>query len=313
MSLPAERDRDIALVVDDSPETLSFMTDALEESGISVLVARDARTALTLLGRIIPDVILLDAVMPGLNGFETCRRLKQDHRLSQIPVIFMTGLSGTEDVVKGLRAGGVDYLTKPIAPDELLARVGVHIANARITQSARDALDATGRSVIAVAGDGRVVWSTPRAAALLGRAPDNSRDSLQGGDIVLDAALRSWMATCTERPLSAVPPRRFDVALGVTVELSYLGRHGLGELLFRVSDGSAASPTEQLQTRLHLTAREAEVLNWLAQGKSNRDIGAILSLSPRTVNKHLEQIYVKLQVENRTAAAVLAIRTVDGA
>ena len=309
MSLPAERDRDIALVVDDSPETLSFMTDALEESGISVLVARDAGTALTLLGRIIPDVILLDAVMPGLNGFETCRRLKQDHRLSQIPVIFMTGLSDTQDVVKGLQAGGVDYLTKPIAPDELLARVGVHIANARITQSAREALDATGRSVIAVAGDGHVVWSTPRAAALLGRTGGGAQE----GDIVLDTALRTWMATCTERPLSAVPPRRFDVAVGATVELSYLGRRGLGELLFRVSDGTAAPPTQLLQTRLHLTAREAEVLNWLAQGKSNRDIGAILSLSPRTVNKHLEQIYVKLQVENRTAAAVLAIRTIEGA
>ena len=303
-----DHDRDIALVVDDSPETLSFMTDALEESGISVLVARDAGTALTLLGRVTPDVILLDAVMPGLNGFETCRRLKQDHRLSQIPVIFMTGLSDTENVVKGLRAGGVDYLTKPIAPDELLARVGVHIANARITQSARDALDVTGRSVIAVASDGSVVWGTPHAAALLGAA-GGARD----GDVVLDVAMRQWMVACAERALSAVPPRRFERPARGAVELSYLGRHGLGELLFRVSDGAAASPVQRLQTRLQLTAREAEVLNWLAQGKSNRDIGAILSLSPRTVNKHLEQIYVKLEVENRTAAAVLAIRTIEGA
>lgn len=302
-----ERNRDIALVVDDSPETLSFMTDALEESGISVLVARDAGTALTLLGRVTPDVILLDAVMPGLNGFDTCRRLKQDHRLSHIPVIFMTGLSDTENVVKGLRAGGVDYLTKPIAPDELLARVGVHIANARITQSARDALDAAGRSVIAVAGDGRVVWSTPHAAALLGVAAGT-----RNGDVVLDPAMRQWMVDCAERALSAVPPRRFELQRGGAVELSYLGRHGLGELLFRITDGAAATPAERLQQRLQLTAREAEVLNWLAQGKSNRDIGAILALSPRTVNKHLEQIYVKLAVENRTAAAVLAIRTVEG-
>lgn len=303
-----ERDRDIALVVDDSPETLSFMTDALEESGISVLVARDAGTALTLLGRVTPDVILLDAVMPGLNGFDTCRRLKQDHRLSHIPVIFMTGLSDTENVVKGLRAGGVDYLTKPIAPDELLARVGVHIANARITQSARDALDVAGRSVIAVTGGGRVVWSTPHAAALLGVVAGT-----RNGDVVLDPAMRQWMVDCAERALSAVTPRRFELQRGGAVELSYLGRHGLGELLFRISDGAAATPTERLQQRLQLTAREAEVLNWLAQGKSNRDIGAILTLSPRTVNKHLEQIYVKLAVENRTAAAVLAIRTIEGA
>ncbi len=309
MHLPAERERDIALVVDDSPETLSFMTDALEESGISVLVAREAATALTLLGRVTPDVILLDAVMPGLNGFETCRRLKQDHRLAQIPVIFMTGLSDTEDVVKGLRAGGVDYLTKPIAPGELLARVSVHIANARITQSARDALDVTGRSVIAVAGEGRVVWSTPHAATLLGDILADGKD----GDIALSPEIREWMGACAVQPLSSVPPSRFALENGAAVEFSYLGRHGLGELLFRVSDEVTASPVERLQRRLKLTAREAEVLNWLAQGKSNRDIGAILTLSPRTVNKHLEQVFAKLQVENRTAAAVLAIRAIEGA
>ena len=304
----ADRDRDIALVVDDSPETLSFMTDALEESGISVLVARDAGTALTLLGRVTPDVILLDAVMPGLNGFDACRRLKQDHRLSQIPVIFMTGLSDTENVVKGLQAGGVDYLTKPIAPDELLARVGVHIANARITQSARDALDATGRSVVAIAGDGRVGWSTPNAATLLGRGGAGDPD----GKAAVTEEMRQWMVACAERALSAVQPRRFQLTSGGAVELTYLGRHGLGELLFRVSDGAAASPVDRLQRGLQITAREAEVLNWLAQGKSNRDIGTILALSPRTVNKHLEQIYAKLEVENRTAAAVLAIRTIEG-
>jgi len=109
-----------------------------------------------------------------------------------------------------------------------------------------------------------------------------------------------------------VAPRRFQSDGAAGVELSYLGRHGLGELLFRVSDDAESTSVERLQQRLQLTTREAEVLNWLAQGKSNRDIGAILSLSPRTVNKHLEQIFAKLEVENRTAAAVVAIRTIEG-
>jgi DNA-binding response OmpR family regulator len=137
--------RDIVLVVDDSPNTLHMLTDAIEGAGMTVLVALDGEQALSLIERITPDVILMDAVMPGLDGFEICRRLKRNPALAHVPIIFMTGLSETGDIIKGLDAGGVDYVTKPIAPDELLARIRVHLSNARISQSARAALDASGR------------------------------------------------------------------------------------------------------------------------------------------------------------------------
>src|SRR6266403_3751013 len=141
--------RDVALVIDDSPETLRLLTDALDGAGMTVMVAMDGAAAMRIVDQITPDVILLDAVMPGIDGFEICRRLKRHSELSHVPVIFMTGLSETEDVIKGLDAGGVDYVTKPIAPDELLARIRVHLANARISQSARAALDASGRFLLA--------------------------------------------------------------------------------------------------------------------------------------------------------------------
>lgn len=128
--------RDIVLVIDDSPDTLSFLTEAIERSGATVLVAVGGDLALALVDEITPDVILLDAVMPGLDGFETCRRLKAKPHLAGVPVIFMTGLSETEHIVKGLSAGGIDYVTKPIAPDEILARIRVHLASARAAQSA---------------------------------------------------------------------------------------------------------------------------------------------------------------------------------
>ena len=121
-----------SLVVDDSPETLGFLTDALEGAGFTVLVALQGTSALRLVEEITPDIILLDAVMPGMDGFETCRRLKQKNALAHVPVIFMTGLSETEHIVRGLEAGGVDYVTKPIVPDEMLARMQVHLANARL-------------------------------------------------------------------------------------------------------------------------------------------------------------------------------------
>lgn len=117
----AANPRDIVLLVDDSPEALGFLTEALEQSGFSVLIATSGNAALNIADRITPDLILLDAVMPGMDGFDTCARLKANASVAQVPVVFMTGLTETEHVVRALEAGGVDYLTKPINIDELRA------------------------------------------------------------------------------------------------------------------------------------------------------------------------------------------------
>src|SRR5258707_2268369 len=159
--------RDVALVVDDSPETLRLLTDALDGAGMTVMVALDGAAAMRIVDQITPDIVLLDAVMPGLDGFETCRRLKRDAGLANVPVIFMTGLAETEHIVRGLEAGGVDYVTKPIVIEEMLARIRVHLANARLTQSARAALDVSGRFLLAINRQGRIMWSTPQAQKLL--------------------------------------------------------------------------------------------------------------------------------------------------
>src|ERR1700733_28611 len=135
------RPSDIVLVVDDSPATLGMLNEALEKAGYTVLVAQSGSTALTLVERVTPDIVLMDALMPGLDGFETCRRMKQNPALVSVPIIFMTGLTETEHVIRGLDAGGVDYVSKPVAPDEVIARIGVHISNARLTRSAQVALD----------------------------------------------------------------------------------------------------------------------------------------------------------------------------
>src|SRR5246500_4911612 len=125
--------RDIVLVVDDSPETLRLLTDAIEDAGMTVLVAREGTQALSIVEKVQPDVILMDALMPGTDGFEPCRRLKRNKALAYVPLIFMTGLSDTDHIIEGLEAGGVDYATKPLVPGELLARIRVHRPNARIS------------------------------------------------------------------------------------------------------------------------------------------------------------------------------------
>jgi DNA-binding response OmpR family regulator len=212
---PAERG--VILIVDDIPDNLALLSDALDEVGYMVLVALDGLSALSRIQRRRPDLILLDAMMPGLDGFETCRRIKADAATADIPVLFMTALTDSEHVVKGFAAGGIDYVTKPINTEEVLARVASHLRTARILQTAR-------------------------------------------------AASQAQPLTLNDEPAYAT-----------------------------------------LSARFQLTGREVEVLRWVACGKTNRDIGDILGLSPRTVNKHLEHVYVKLGVETRTAATSVAL------
>jgi DNA-binding response OmpR family regulator len=199
----------VVLIVDDVPENLAVLSDALDEAGHTVLVATDGISALERLMLVMPDLILLDAVMPGIDGFETCRRMKLMDSARDVPVVFMTGLTETEHVVRGFEVGGIDYVTKPIRPAEVLARISTHVRNARMLSDARLSRDAA----------------------------------------------------------TAV----------VSADLSHY----------------------------QLTPRELDVLAWIARGKTNRDIADILGMSPRTVNKHLEHIFVKLGVETRAAAAAL--------
>lgn len=298
--------RDIVLVVDDSPETLSFLTDALEHSGATVLVATDGARALTLVERITPDIILMDAVMPGMDGFETCRRLKANAVLTHVPVIFMTGLSEADHIVAGLEAGGVDYVTKPIVLDVLLARIRVHLANARTAQSARLALDTAGRYLLAANGAGEILWCTPQAVKLLEAALP-----CENGTILLPQSVKVWLKVSAGQ--RGAMPAPIVAADGRRLQLSYLGNTGEDAFLFRLTSEDSGEREALLRRHFQVTAREADVLFWIARGKSNRDIGEILGLSPRTVNKHLEQIYQKLGVENRASAAVAALAVLGDA
>lgn len=292
---------DIVLVVDDSPEALGFLTRALEDAGVTVLVATSGEAGLSIAEKVTPDVILMDAVMPGLDGFETCRRLNALASTAHVPVIFMTALTETEHVVHALESGGVDYLTKPINLEELRARMRVHLANARRAQSARVALDAAGRHLMALTSAGDVQWMTPQATKLL-EAPEAGQGALEE----LRSRVKEWLGQGGTAP---VPGEGFTLSLLEPngLQVLYLGAIASGEHLFRLILESGTDQVETLRQHFGLTQRESEVLLWIARGKSNRDIGDILGLSPRTVNKHLEQVYVKLGVENRAAAAVKAM------
>lgn len=288
-------DKSIALVVDDNPDSLGMVSTALEKQGMTVLVARDGHAAVKLTHRVQPDVILMDALMPDIDGFETCRRLKFGPNPTMAPIIFMTGLSDQEHVIKGLQAGGVDYITKPVVVEELIARLTTHVINSRLLKSARQAVGAFDSLVLAFDADARLIWGSEKAM----RALEDVKLDQMGPEFT------GWIRACVGQPVSAV--NRYDDAHHT---FQFIGFSDAREVLVKMGQVRPESNEEVLRNAFNLTSREAEVLYWLTLGKTNRDISAILSLSARTVNKHLEQIFQKMGVDNRTSAAVLADRKI---
>ena len=299
---------DIVLIVDDIPENLSLLHDALDETGYTVLVATNGESALQRARQSLPDVILLDALMPGIDGFEVARRLKADFSTHHIPTVSMPGRTEPDPVVAPFAAGGADYVTKPIRPPEVLARIAAHMQNARQMKQARSALDAFGQATVAVrAAGGRLVWQTPLARKLLNDYFANPED-------VAPEELLTWIASAHRARRDGREPTSLVSADGNRRLLaSFHDQTGDDEWLVVLREENDASAIDSLIAAFRLTQREAEVLYWVVQGKTSNDIGDILGNSPRTVNKHLEHVFEKLGVETRTAAANLALSKMRGA
>jgi len=299
--------QDVVLIVDDIPENLSMLHDALDEAGYTVLVATNGESAIQSALQGVPNIILLDAMMPGMDGFEVCRRLKADFATQHIPVIFMTGLTETEHVVAAFEAGGTDYVTKPLKPPEVLARMASHLLRARATDQARTALDAFGQGSVAVAPqDGALVWQTPLARQML-------RDYFGELDERAPQLMMDWIGGIAAARDSGAEPAALNVVRDARrLIVTFSSQTDEGEWLLMLREESDVAQMENLMAAFKLTMREAEVLYWLVKGKTSRDIGSILGTSPRTVNKHLEHVFEKLGVETRTAAAARAIDKMRG-
>lgn len=290
------------LVVDDVLDNLAYLHDALDEVGYTVLVANSGQAAINSAREAQPELILLDAVMPEMDGFETCKKLKSESGTSHIPVVFMTGLTEAEHVAAGFEAGGVDYVTKPIRPKEVLARIASHLQTVKLMNQARSALDAFGQAAIAITPtDGRIIWQSPLARKWLDEYFYHE-DALSRSNT--PEVMLNWIQQLN----------KVDKLNEAGQSLNVIKNSG--RLTFTLADDSSdeqwvvllteesdLAQIQALTTTFGLTKRESEVLYWAIKGKTNRDIGDILEASPRTINKHLEHVFAKLGVETRTAAA----------
>ena len=286
------------LVVDDTPANLSLLLDALTEAGHEILVAEGGRSALSLLEHTTPDLVLLDFIMPGMDGVATCRRLKERPECRDVPVLFMTAVDEPEQKLRAFDAGALDYITKPVYPPEVLARVSAHLKIRALQKSVADELAmrveaedqlsaALDRAVVVATPAGQILFCTRPATALLYRHfPAFTSGLLPPGLLALHGSTELTTAAGQLAARRFVEPGRDDF------------------VILHLEEKIAVTPAALRP--LGVTAREAEVLFWIAQGKSNPDIAVILGLGVRTVHKHVEHIFEKLGCETRAAAALTA-------
>lgn len=296
----------VVLIVDDVPDNLAYLHDALDESGYQVYVANSGEMALQVAHLVQPEIILMDAMMPGLDGFATCRKIKATPETQHIPVVFMTGLTEVEHVTMAFDAGGIDYVTKPVRPAEVLARLRAHVKNATKMQQATTALDAFGQATIAILpNDKRLIWQTPLATHYLKQYFPVEAAQIGGqAPFKLPPIIDQWLQSCIDAVDLANMPvlnvSQADARLNFTVAST-----SEDEWVLVLREYSDQAQIDALGKLFQLTRRESEVLYWTVKGKTNKDVGEILGTSPRTINKHLEHVFQKLGVETRTAAASL--------
>ena len=288
------------LIVDDVPANLGLLFEALTEAGYRALVAESGESALAQLDHEIPDMILLDYMLPGLDGIEVCKRLKKRPDCADVPVLFLTAVTEVEEKVRALEAGAVDYVTKPIQATEVLARVRTHLRISTLHKSLQEEIamrreaeeqlrDSLDRALLVAAADGKIHFATRLAQTLLTRFfADRAADHLPN-------PLQSLLNGSGTTPSL---PHGFEAKL-----LRPASADEMGVLELNCHD----APKPAILLNLGLTPREAEVLFWMSEGKTNGEIGIILSSARRTVEKHVERILEKLGVENRAAASRTAL------
>ena len=298
------------LVIDAHEANLRVLQEVLEESGYAVAAASNLGDAQQMAMHRRPDLVLLDQDLCSKEGVGLIAPLLNQVGWVGVPCILLGPCPDTEQVWAALEAGCVDTIPKPVRAREVLARVAIHLRSHHLAaqaRQARQALDAFGHaSLVLRARDGARIWHTPLASQLM-------HFHFEAPDVVTPPQVLRWLRqllngdASVSTLISARAGRRLELSLhGQT------GQTGDDEWLVVMRETSDAALIDAIAVGLKLTLREAEVLYWVVKGKINRDIAAILGLSPQTVKKHLEHIFPKLGVETRTSAATLALGRVRG-
>jgi two-component system, sensor histidine kinase and response regulator len=269
------------LVVDDNPTNLSLLFDLLSEEGFKVLVATDGEGAIAQVGYVKPDMLLLDVMMPGIDGFETCRRLKANDLTQDIPVIFMTALSTISDKVKGFDVGAVDYITKPIDREEVLARLKTHLTVQRLQKTLQN-----------------------QNLALQKEISDR---------IAAESALRIFLHAVSHdlrNPVMAMLMLLRHLLRGVTTGHLEQSNHLSTEVKEPViASTSAIVPKSTLEKMAQSTERQLNLINSLLESHGNDIKGIVLHRHPQAISQLVEGVISDLEplLDENRAMVTLAI------
>ena len=302
------------LVVDDVPANVDVVLGFLAAAGYRVLVSESGTRALEQLTLALPDIILLDLMMPGLDGIETCRRIKANTQWRHIPVIMMTAADELSKKLAAFQAGAVDFVTKPVQPEEVQARVQTHLQLRELQESlerknqelaeeielrldAEKQLETSLEQALLISDKkGQILFATGQARILL------NTFFTQGSDKRLPEELQSWLSgPDSQRPKVISHIKRGEI------EVDHFALSKSGSLSLLRFDHRNGDNGPKALLALGVTAREAEVLYWMSEGKTNPEIAIIIDASLNTVKKHAINLFAKLGVETRTSAARLAL------
>jgi CheY-like chemotaxis protein/DNA-binding CsgD family transcriptional regulator len=299
----------IVMIVDDTPGNLALLSETLSEAGYRVLVATDGSSALEQIAYLTPDIILLDVLMPGIDGFETCNRLKSKPETAHIPVLFMTALSELDDLLRGFGEGAVDYLVKPLRPPEVLARLDVQLSQSRNLRRVENFLNNSPFSALAIDSSGYITWLTPEGARWM---DDFLQKHMLAGKHELNSPLPKPILEWVKQSLTVAEKLEegsFEsYRAGVSFSVKITPCQKAGEYFLILEKNTREWDIDSVKTSMGLTFREAEILMWISRGKTNKEVGVILGSSPRTINKHLEHIFEKLGVVTRAAAVSIVLQ-----
>jgi len=285
------------LVVDDTPASLGVVCDALRQQGVRVLLAESGAAARQVLARTTPDLVLLDVVMPGEDGFAVCAALRAEPRWCALPVIFLTAIDAPDQKVRAFALGAVDYVTKPVHVPELVARARVQLD----LVAARRALEAQNAQLkdegaLRIDAEHQLAASLDRAVVVLSRA----------GELLFATRLaHDLLAKFSVAPAALATSSRFTHE-GAALNVRRFTEPGRDDTVMFALEEEHAPPGPAALCALGLTPRQAEVAYWVAQGKTNPEIAVILATSPRTIDKHMERILERLGFENRATLIVRA-------
>lgn len=271
--------KNLILVVDDEPANLKVLLSFLKNHGFHIHIAKSGKRALLALEKEQPDLILLDVMMPGLDGYETCKQIKKNKDTAPIPIIFMTALDNIEDKVAAFDAGGVDYISKPFQKGEVLARVNTHISLYKQKQTLEYLIQ-------------------ERTAAL-----NKSNQKLEQKNIALKVLLEQQQADGEEIKETLSTGIKHLIYPYLDLLHTDMGSAKLEEyisILYENLDTLAAPLTSKLTNPLlGLTPKEILVANLVKERKSTKEIAHLLNLSPTTTERYRNNIRNKIGIRKK--------------